>query len=107
MIKVWSQGFHVDLETDISKTGKPRSLPFLFWKNNTSVNVQKRIKLYDQCNMGWPFSISTLLSQMERCEKEMIAASDLTPFAGVLRKYSQILFENGRKSILSPAVHSD
>ena len=103
MIKMWSHGFHLDLETDISKTGKPRSLPFLFWKNNTSVNVQKQIKIYDQ----WPFSISTLLSQMVHCEKEMIAASDLTPFAGVLRKYSQIMFEKGRKSILSPAVHSD
>ena len=65
--------------------------------------------------MGLPFSISRLLSQMVHCEKEMIAASDLTPFAGshltqfagVLRKYSQILFEKGRKSILSPAVHSD
>ena len=65
---MWSHGFHLDLETDISKTGKPRSLPFLFWKNNTSVNVQKQIKIYDQ----WPFSISTLLSQMVHCEKEMI-----------------------------------
>ena len=56
--------------------------------------------------MGWPFSISKLQSQMEHCKKEMICWIRFDSI-GVLRKYSQILFEKGRKSILSPVVHSD